>query len=97
MSKISNVLTMLQLLQSGRKYSISELASILEVSERMIRVYKEDLTFKIMGSFESDPTKGLISNESPIGKALIGKKVGDVVEVKTPMENLVFEVKSIKY
>ena len=43
MSKISNVLTMLQLLQSGRKYSISELASILEVSERMIRVYKEDL------------------------------------------------------
>lgn len=43
MSKISNVLTMLQLLQSGRKYSINELASILEVSERMIRVYKEDL------------------------------------------------------
>ena len=43
MSKVSNVLTMLQLLQSGRKYSISELASILEVSERMIRVYKEDL------------------------------------------------------
>ena len=43
MSKISNVLTMLQLLQSGRKYSINELAKELEVSERMIRVYKEDL------------------------------------------------------
>ena len=43
MSKISNVITMLELLQSGRKYSISELSSILEVSERMIRVYKEDL------------------------------------------------------
>ena len=43
MSKISNVLTMLQLLQSGRKYSISELSNELEVSERMIRVYKEDL------------------------------------------------------
>ena len=42
-SKISNVLTMLQLLQSGRKYSISELSNELEVSERMIRVYKEDL------------------------------------------------------
>ena len=43
MSKISNVITMLELLQSGRKYSIKELANELEVSERMIRVYKEDL------------------------------------------------------
>ena len=60
-------------------------------------VYKEDLTFKIMGSFESDPMKGLISNESPIGKALIGQKVGATVEVKTPMETLVFEVKAIRY
>jgi len=43
MSKVSNVITMLELLQSGRKYSINELSNRLEVSERMIRVYKEDL------------------------------------------------------
>ena len=43
MSKISNVITMLELLESGRKYSIKELSDKLEVSERMIRVYKEDL------------------------------------------------------
>ena len=43
MSKVSNVITMLELLQSGRKYSIKELSNKLEVSERMIRVYKEDL------------------------------------------------------
>ena len=43
MSKISNVITMLELLQSGRKYSINELSNKLEVSERMIRLYKEDL------------------------------------------------------
>lgn len=42
MSKVSNVLTMIEILQSGRKYSISELASELEVSERMIRLYKEE-------------------------------------------------------
>ena len=43
MSKVSNVITMLELMQSGKKYSIKELADKLEVSERMIRVYKEDL------------------------------------------------------
>lgn len=43
MSKISNTITMMELLQSGRKYSIKELSEKLEVSERMIRVYKEEL------------------------------------------------------
>lgn len=43
MSKVSNVLTMLEYLTSGRKYSIKELAERLEVSPRMIRVYKDEL------------------------------------------------------
>lgn len=43
MSKISNVLTMIELLNTGKKYSVKELAEILEVSERQIRIYKEDL------------------------------------------------------
>jgi len=43
MSKVSNALLMLQYLENGRKYSIKELAQELEVSERMIRSYKEDL------------------------------------------------------
>lgn len=60
--------------------------------------YKEELTFKIMGSFESDPTIGQISNESPIGKALIGAKKGDIVEVNSPTnDKMIFEVRSIKY
>ncbi len=43
MSKISNVILMLQYLQNGRKYTIQELSNKLEVSQRMIRVYKEEL------------------------------------------------------
>ena len=43
MSKISNVLTMIEYLSTGRKYSISELSKKLEVSPRMIRVYKEEI------------------------------------------------------
>ena len=43
MSKVSNTLLMLQYLQNGRKYTISELSEKLEVSERMVRIYKEEL------------------------------------------------------
>lgn len=43
MSKISNVLTMIELLSSGKKYSIKELSEKLEVSPRMIRVYKDEI------------------------------------------------------
>lgn len=43
MSKISNALTMLELLSNNRKYSVKELAGILEVTERMVRIYKQDL------------------------------------------------------
>ncbi|MCI8547400.1 MAG: transcriptional regulator, partial [Bacilli bacterium] len=43
MSKISNVITMLNLLSNGKKYSIDELSKILEVTPRMIRIYKNEL------------------------------------------------------
>ncbi len=58
--------------------------------------FKEEITFKIMGSFEADPTKGLISNESPLGKALLGAKKGDLVEVITPAGKAQYKVKAIK-
>ena len=45
MSKLSNALLMLQLLQNGRKYSAKELAERIEVSERMIRKYKDELEY----------------------------------------------------
>ena len=45
---------------------------------------KDDEVFQIVGSAEADPTKGRISNESPVGRALLGKRVGDEVQVKIP-------------
>jgi transcription elongation factor GreA len=44
----------------------------------------EELTYKLVTSEESDVSKGLISTTSPIGRALVGKKVGDVATVVTP-------------
>ena len=41
-------------------------------------------TFHIVGSTEADPSKGRISNESPLGQAILGRRVNDVIEVNTP-------------
>ena len=46
--------------------------------------FDEELEYKIVGSTEANSLKGKISNESPVGKALLGKQVGDIVKVETP-------------
>jgi transcription elongation factor GreA len=52
-------------------------------------------TYHIVGSAEADPLNGKISNESPIGKALLGAKVGDVVTAETPGGEIAFKVVKI--
>ena len=54
------------------------------------------MLFKIVGSTESNSLKGKISNESPLGKALIGSKVGDVVDAETPVGILQYKVLEIQ-
>lgn len=49
-----------------------------------LKTAAKDLKYRIVGSVEANPDKGYISNESPIGKALMGKKTGDEVEVSVP-------------
>jgi len=46
--------------------------------------FNEENNYKLVGTLESNPDEGLISNESPIGKALLGRKKGDEVSVETP-------------
>jgi len=54
------------------------------------------LTFTIVGSNETKPEEGLISNESPIGRAFIGKRAGEKAIVKTPKGEAVYEILSIE-
>lgn len=56
---------------------------------------KEEVTYTLVGSVEANPLEGKISNESPIGKALLGKAVGDEVEIQLPASSAVYKVKSI--
>jgi len=53
-------------------------------------------TYTIVGSVEADPTSGRISNSSPIGKALIGKRVGQQAKVQTPGGEIIFKVVKIQ-
>lgn len=51
--------------------------------------------FQVVGTVEADPMNGKISDESPIGQALLGKKEGDEVEIKTPAETAIYTVADI--
>ncbi len=53
------------------------------------------LEFTVVGSHEGDPTQGLLSCDSPIGQAILGKAVGETVTVETPRGNLPYKIKKI--
>ena len=58
--------------------------------------FNEDLEYTIVGSAEADPTDMKISNESPVGEAIMGQKVGSTVEVYVPAGVLKYEIIEIK-
>ena len=69
------------MIDATRATGVVGIGSYVTVVERGER---DDEMFQIVGSAEADPTKGRISNESPVGRALLGKRVGDEVQIKIP-------------
>ena len=76
---------------SGRskKIQFGSLVKVLDVE------LNEEMEFKIKGATEADSLNGSISNESPLGIALIGKKKGDTVEVEAPMGMIQYKILDI--
>ena len=58
--------------------------------------FDEEMEFKIVGSTEANSLEGKISNESPVGQALMGKKVNDVVDVETQAGVIQYKVLDIQ-
>ena len=58
--------------------------------------FDEELEFKIVGSSEANSLQGKISNESPVGKALIGKKTGDEISVETQAGEMKYQILGIQ-
>lgn len=98
--------------QSLLETRIAELEEVLHSSQLIARSSKSEFVsigstvtveidsitdeFKIVGTMEADPAKRLISNESPVGAALLGAKIGDVVEVKNPIISAKYKVLQVK-
>jgi transcription elongation factor GreA len=57
----------------------------------------EEKTFRLVGADEANPQKGWISIQSPVGRALVGKQIGDTVEIRVPKGTLTYEVVSLTF
>lgn len=69
--------------------------SVTVGSTIVVKVNGEEKTYAIVGSNEANPTAGKISNESTVGRALLGKKVGEKATVETPAGDKEYEIVSI--
>lgn len=57
--------------------------------------FNEDLEYSIVGSTEADPSKGKISDESPVGASLLGRKIGEEVEIPAPAGTITMKILEI--
>ena len=64
-------------------------------SSVVVKIGAKQETFTVVGEWEADPTEKKISHESPLGKALIGKAVGDEIHVEAPAGKMTYQIISI--
>ncbi len=78
--------------EENKDKDVVNIGSVVKVKE--VGTNNEE-TYSIVGSAETDPLEGKISNESPVGRALLGKKVGEIADVEIPDGVLKLEIVSI--
>ncbi|MDB5176908.1 MAG: greA [Candidatus Saccharibacteria bacterium] len=71
---------------------VSKSTSVKLGSKVEVKTGKKSFTYHVVGPVEANPGEGKISNESPIGLALMGKKLGDTAMITTPKGNIEYEV-----
>ncbi|HEU5121853.1 MAG TPA: transcription elongation factor GreA [Candidatus Saccharimonadales bacterium] len=88
-AEIEDILLNAEIIKAGGKTTVA-LGSKVE-----LKTGKKTVVYSIVGPVEADPLEGKISNESPIGEALMGKKVGDTVSIATPKGEISYEIVKI--
>lgn len=89
--EIQNIIKEAQVVEISKDGKTISLGSIVSV-----KAEDRNLEYTIVGTNEADPIKGLISCESPLGQALMGKSIGDKVTVELPRGLVVYEVTGLK-
>lgn len=89
-SEIENILQNTEIIKKPRGDSKVQLGSIVK-----LRADGKTKEFQVVGTVEADPLSGKISDESPIGQALLGEKVGGKVEITTPTDTTTYKIVDI--
>jgi len=92
--ELESLLSCVQVIEPGQNNNdgLVKVGSTVVLREHGMEVE----TFTIVGSTEANPAEGLVSNESPLGKVLIGKKAGEDVSFKAPVGTLQFRVVAVQ-
>jgi transcription elongation factor GreA len=88
-AEIEDILQNAEIIEGGKKDEVG-LGSVVE-----LKTGAKTVTYTVVGPVEADPLEGKVSNESPIGEALMGKKVGDDASITTPKGELHYKIVSI--
>ncbi|MBI5667280.1 MAG: transcription elongation factor GreA [Chloroflexi bacterium] len=90
--RLEGILSTAQIIEATGSKDVVGLGSVVTVTEKGS---KEKEVYHLVGSAEANPREGKISSESPLGKALMGAKVGEQVTVNAPDGQIVFVIKAI--
>jgi len=88
-SEIEDILMNTEIIKGGNSSKIA-LGSSVE-----LKTGKKNVNYTIVGPVEADPMSGKVSNESPLGRALFGKKTGDEVVIDTPRGMMTYKIESV--
>lgn len=89
-SEIQNILLNAEIIKKPRGDNKVQLGSVVKLKGN-----GKPKEFQVVGTVEADPLNGKISDESPIGQALLGKKEGETVEIKTPTDTSAYKIVDI--
>ncbi len=91
-AEIEHILQNVEVIKKPKGDSKVQIGSSIKLKSQQSGKTKD---FQVVGTVEADPLNGKISDESPIGQALLGKKVGDDVEIVTPAETSAYQITNI--